>query len=92
MYACMTAEHLHKWHKFSLTEPFGDEWRQAGVIAAAVQQPHARKGKRIKPEQFMPQVPGVVQRQNADMAQTLMAFAKQHNRHVDRKGSRGTSR
>ena len=90
MYACMTAEHLHKWHKFSLTEPFGDEWRQTGVIAAASQQPHSKK--RIKPQQFMPQVSGVIQQHNADMTQTLMAFVKQHNKHSEQKGNRGTRR
>lgn len=54
MLATGTAEHLHNWKKLFQTEPFGDEWRQAAVIAAASQQPHSKKP--IKPERFMPNV------------------------------------
>src|SRR5688500_19352358 len=52
MLASMTAEHWHKWQKFFQTEPFGDEWRQTATTAAASQ--HTKK--RIKVEDFMPQV------------------------------------
>lgn len=37
---------------FENIEPFGDEWRQAGLIAALIHNQHAKRGKQV--EDFMP--------------------------------------
>lgn len=93
MLAGMTAEQYHKWHKLWLTEPFGDEWRQAALIAMAVQQPHTKK--RLKVESYMPQVSGVLRRTEAspeELRQKLMGFVKQHNEYVKRGKARHGAR
>lgn len=57
MLARMTARQLEEWKAFWELEPFGDEWRQTGVLAAAVTQPYTKKP--IEPETFMPATRGM---------------------------------
>jgi len=35
MLECMTPEQFDEWHRLYLDEPWGDDWQQAGTIAAA---------------------------------------------------------
>ena len=51
----MDSREFSQWIAFGkYFEPFGDEWRQAGVIAAASLTPHMRRGTDVEAEDFMP--------------------------------------
>lgn len=51
----MDSREFSQWMAFGkYFEPFGDEWRQAGVIAAAAISPHMRRGSDVDAEDFMP--------------------------------------
>jgi len=46
---------LREWMAFDrYLEPYGREWKQAGVIAAAAIAPHVGKLRQPRPEDFMP--------------------------------------
>ena len=58
MLRCITARQLEEWKAFWELEPFGDEWRQVGVLACASERGHYKTYKRT-PEYFMPAVRAV---------------------------------
>lgn len=52
----LPADEVLRWMNFYAQEPFGlvrDDLR-CGIIGAAVTQPHLKKGKSVKPADFMP--------------------------------------
>lgn len=57
MLARMTARKFQEWKAFWELEPFGDEWRQTGVSAAASVSPHVKKTP--DPETYMPPTRGI---------------------------------
>lgn len=62
---------LREWMAFDrYLEPFGREWNQAGVIAAAAIAPHVGKGRQPRPEDFMPlwQVPQTAEEIAAELS------------------------
>ena len=50
----MDAKEFGEWIAFHNIEPFDDDWRQTGMIAAATQNIWRTKGKPLEPEDFMP--------------------------------------
>lgn len=51
----MTSAELSEWMALDMYhQPIPDPWRQAGVVAAAALAPYCGKGKRPKPEDFVP--------------------------------------
>lgn len=52
----LTSKQLTEWMAYSLLEPFGPKRddERAGVLASVTIQPHLKKGKKIKPEDFFP--------------------------------------
>lgn len=72
---CIDAEAFEEWQQFgAYHEPFGDEWRQAGLIAAIIAQANARKGKRFRAEDFMPLV-REAQQQTPEQMLAVLRFA-----------------
>lgn len=56
MLAGLTARQFEEWKAFWELEPWGDEWRQTGVQAAASVQPWSKKP--VDPETYMPPTRG----------------------------------
>jgi hypothetical protein len=57
MLASMTTQQFEEWFAYYRIEPFGDEWRQAGIIAAEIRNKSTIQYKVTKfqdPEGFMP--------------------------------------
>ena len=50
----MSSKKIAEWQAFWELEPFGDEWRQAGTVAAAALSPHVEKGRKVTAENFIP--------------------------------------
>lgn len=51
----MTSAEFSEWIAFDMYHhPIGNEWRQTGVLAAAVLAPHSKRGKMPKAEDFVP--------------------------------------
>jgi len=48
----LSSKQISEWVAFHSLEPFGDEWRQAGVIAATIAEAFRDSKKRPKP--FIP--------------------------------------
>ena len=51
----MTPEQMDEWIAFGLLEPFGDTWRQAGMVAAEINNVNASKQSELRdPEDYLP--------------------------------------
>jgi hypothetical protein len=51
----MDSSELTEWIAFcKYHEPFGDEWRQVGMLISAILAPHCKKGSVPPPQAFMP--------------------------------------
>ena len=70
----LSSREISEWMAFYELEPFGDEWRQTGTIAAAAVAPYAKAGVTVKPEQFMPIRPETEDEPIEDDAMFLMAW------------------
>lgn len=66
---------LTEWHCFAEGEPFGDEWRQTGTLAALLANTDV-SGPQQQPEDFMPIAKPVIPGRDFLYFQ---AFATQHN-------------
>lgn len=66
-------------------EPFGDDWRQAGVIASAVRSPYAKEYE--KPELFYPFKPRDIDQTPEDMEVIFRSFGA-HLENVNRVNNR----
>lgn len=62
----ISIEQFREWRGFRLLRPFGDEWRQAGMIAAAAFNANPYKKKPLMPEDFMPPTLKPPKRQSND--------------------------
>jgi hypothetical protein len=54
----MSARELDEWMAYAAIEPFGDEWRQTGMVAAVVA--NGNRDARKQPQPFAPEdfIPG----------------------------------
>ena len=86
MLRCITARQLEEWKAFWELEPFGDEWRQVGVLACATQQAMAGRSYKGKPEWFMPAVRSVA-KSAGEVWNQLDGFFRQKKAKQD--GTRG---
>lgn len=66
---------LTEWYAFARLEPFGDDWRQTGVLAAVMHNAHSTQKKGA--ETFMP-LEKAEQDGRADYLY-FQIFAAQHN-------------
>jgi len=57
MLASISSRSLSEWIAYAKLEPFGDEWRQTGLIASVIAETHRDADQRSQPftpEDFMP--------------------------------------
>jgi len=53
----MSSRSLSEWMAFAQLEPFGDEWRQTGLITSVIAETHRdpeQRSQPFTPEDFMP--------------------------------------
>jgi hypothetical protein len=82
----MDADEFAEWMAIDNIEPFGDDWKQAGTVAAATQQIWTKQ--RITPEQFMPIV-RTARKSAEDIQSELKHFAALHNAKIEKLEQRG---
>ncbi len=69
---------ITEWMAFYMLEPFGQEWMQAGTIAAEVYRSFT--GKKRKPQDYLPVKPPEQEQDGNLMATIFRAFAAEHNK------------
>lgn len=74
-----------EWIAYSNIEPFGDDWEQAGTIAAAGQQVWTKR--KMTPEQFIPRVKTT--KTVEEIQRELAQFAAMHNAKIERLEQQG---
>lgn len=70
-----------RFRLYKQIQPFGDDWKQAGVIAATVSNSAMRKGRAAKWQDFCPQYRRRPQSAEDQWA-ALEMFAKVHNARI----------
>jgi hypothetical protein len=80
----MDAVEFEEWKAYYRVEPFGDDWQQAGTIAAATVNTWSKR--KVKPEQFIPKTkarksPEEIERQMNQWARAYNARLKQDGHH-----------
>jgi len=64
MLASMSSRSLSEWMAFAQLEPFGDEWRQTGLITSLIAETHRdpdQRSESFTPEDFMPKYESTVE-------------------------------
>lgn len=74
----MSAREFAEWVEYYKIEPFGDDWEQAGLIAASNIAPWTKR--KVKPSDF---TPGRKITNPGDVDAQLLAWAKRYNRKIE---------
>lgn len=77
----ITAREFQAWQEYYRQEPFGDDWQQAGTVAAAVVNVWAKRP--VDPNRFIPREKAVSRKNPKDIEAAMMHWARLHNSVVD---------
>lgn len=81
------AREFQEWQELYRIEPWGDDWMQAGVIAATSVNLWSKK--KVKPEQFIPKEKSTRRKTPQQMEAEMQHFARMHNAIAERKEKQG---
>lgn len=73
----VTSREFQEWQEAYAIEPWGDDWLQAGTIAATMVNLWTKA--KVKPEKFIPSVKSSRKKTAAQMETEMMHFARLHN-------------
>ncbi len=77
----LSGDELDIWIAAHNIEPFGDDWQQAGTIAAATLLPHTKRGgKELKPQDFIPTMKRRTQQTPEEMGAVFESLKADHAR------------
>jgi len=79
----VTAREFQEWQEAYAIEPWGDDWLQAGTIAATMVNMWSKS--KVKPERFIPSVKSSRKKTAEQMESEMMHFARLHNAVIDAK-------
>lgn len=83
----ISAREFSEWQEYYKQEPFGDDWMQAGVVAAYSVAPWTKKG--LDPAQIVRKSTGTTTvKSEQEMKAALLNYARMHNAACDAREKR----
>ena len=76
------AREFQEWQEYYKLEPFGDDWLQAGTIAATAVNSNPFVKRSVKPERFIPKAKA--SKTPAEIEAQMNAWARAHNARIQR--------